>query len=462
MYKRKVTSLERFFSFSPFSIVTMVARIKGKVTYNMLSEAVHKVQKKHTNLRIRIKLDEEHNHWFTSDNVREIPIQTIPRESSEHWIKILEDESKKPFDFDERPAIRFILVQSLDISEIIILCHHIICDGLSLAYLARDLMVYLGEPEKEVDILAHPTPIDLKNLPKNVSLNPVVKFFINRINRGWRKDRIHFDLEDYRNLNAAYWMNAKHRLLSIELTESQTNLLVERCREENTTVNSALTTVFIGAQQVIFPNRKDLESIAIAGNLREHILIPPGEKMGFYAGAVTIDFSYDEKKVFWDNARRLNKKVQPLYTTKNLFKEQLNYCYIEPEILEALNFKKLGVLVPNHFSRYEKISAFSKRDDVVSSILRREKIESLDKIFLGTAVTNLTRMDFPKEYGDLELDRLILNPGGAFPLSNVNLVVGAVTCSGKLSIILEYEERTVDKQSVEKIKEKAMEFLQIK
>ncbi len=40
----------------------------------------------------------------------------------------------------------------------------------------------------------------------------------------------------------------------------------------------------------------------------------------------------------------------------------------------------------------------------------------LDPIFKGTAVTNLTSLDFPKTYGSLELDRLIMPPGGAFPL----------------------------------------------
>jgi NRPS condensation-like uncharacterized protein len=461
MYERKVTPLERFFSLSPYSIVTMVARIRGKVTEDMLSDAVKKVQKRHINLNVRIKSDEEHTLWFTSENVKEIPIQVIPRESEKHWISIHTEESKKPFEFDKRPAIRFLLVQSQKISELIILCHHIICDGLSLAYLARDIMVYLGDPEKKVEILPNPTPIDLSNLPKNVSLNPVVKFFINRINRGWQKDKIHFDLEDYQNLNEAYWMNAKHRILSIELTESQTDSLVKLCKDENTTVNSVITTAFVGSQQIIYPDRKILSSIAIAGNLREHIQIPAGEEMGFFAGAITLEFSYNKQRSFWDNTRRLNQKVQPLYTTKNLFKEQLNYCYLEPGILESFNFKKLGVLVPNHFSKYEKISAFSKKNDVISSILKRENMESLDKVILGTAVTNLTRMDFPRTYGNLELDRLMMNPGGAFPLSNVSLVVGVVTCSGKLSIILEYEESALDTHSVEKIKKKAMEFLQV-
>jgi hypothetical protein len=320
-------------------------------------------------------------------------------------------------------------------------------------------MVNLGDPAKEVEVLPDPVPIDRDNLPKDVSVNPVAKFFINRINKGWLKDKVNFDMEDYQNLNEAYWMNTLHRMLSIELSEPQTAALVKCCKRENTTVNSALTTAFLGAQLAILGSRKELSSLGIAGNLRDRLRKPAGEEMGFFAGVVTLDYSYDEKKGFWDNARRLNQKVQPLYTSKNLFKEGLVWCYLDQAILEAINFKRLGGLVPTHFSRYEKLSVYSQRDDVVSSILKREKMESLDKIVMGTAVTNLTRMDFPREYGGLELDRLIFHPGGAFPLSNVYLVLGAVTCSGKLSLVVEYEESNVHTDKMIQIKDKAMEFL---
>ena len=44
-------------------------------------------------------------------------------------------------------------------------------------------------------------------------------------------------------------------------------------------------------------------------------------------------------------------------------------------------------------------------------------------------------------------------------MSNVNLVLGAVTCSGKLSLIVEYAEEAVDTSTMEKIKDKAMGYL---
>jgi NRPS condensation-like uncharacterized protein len=320
-------------------------------------------------------------------------------------------------------------------------------------------MIHLGDSTKEADILPNPRPIDVSNLPMGVSINPIMRFLINRINKRWKKEKIHFDQEDYNNINMTFWKRANYQIISIELTETQTTNLVQKCREEKVTVNSALTTAFTGASQVVQTGRKGLSNIGIAGNLRDRLEKPAGEVMGFYAGAVTLNYTYDMKKEFWDNTRKLHQKVQPLYTNKNLFKEGLGWCYLEPGILEAINFKRVGELVPKDSSRYEKLSSFSKRDDVITSILKREKIESLNKIIMGTAITNLTRMDFPRKYGDLELDRLIMNPGGAFPLSNIIMVVGAVTCSGKLSILIEYEEGTVNSDTVSTIKEKAMRFL---
>jgi hypothetical protein len=296
-------------------------------------------------------------------------------------------------------------------------------------------------------------------MPEKVSANFLTRFFINRINKKWRKEKIHFDSEDYENLCEAYWTKAKHNVLSIELTEEETNSLVKQCKTKGVTVNSALTMAFVGAQQIILGSTNETSKLAIAGNLRGRLPVPAGEEMGFYAAAVTLDYSYYGDKGFWENAKELNKKVRPLYTNKNLFKEGLTWLYLDPSIPEAINFKKLGKLVKSNQSRYRKISEFSRRNDVVTSIMKREKIESLDKVIMGAAVTNLTRMDFPRTYGRLELDRLIMNPGGAFPLFNINLVLGAVTCSDKLSLLLEYDENRVSTAVMTRIKEKAMELL---
>jgi NRPS condensation-like uncharacterized protein len=458
-YERKVTPIEHLLSLSPYSIVTMVARIKGDVSESMLVHAIAQVRQRHPNLRVRIKEDGNHDLWFTSEGAGEISIEIVPRESEDHWIQVFHEACRIPFEFDVRPAIRFILIQSPTESELIIFCHHILCDGLSLAYLARDLMVHLGDSTQKVELLPDPAPIDRDTIPQDISMSGIAKFFIDRINKQWAQTRICFDQEDYRAINEAYWMHYTHQMLSVELSEAQTSGLVDRCRQENVTVNTALTAAFVGAQVVVQGECPYHSSIGIAGSLRDRLQKPAGEAMGFFAGMVTLKCKYNVKMGFWENARRFHRKIKPLYTDKKLFQDLLTWCYLAPSILEAFHFKRLGYLVPPHSPRYERLSAFGKRDDVVLTLLKRQKMDSLDRIFMGTAVTNLTRMDFPRTYGTLELDRLIINPGGAFPLANIALVLGAVTCAGKLSLVIEYAEQAVDTKTMEQISDRAMAFL---
>jgi len=458
-YERKVTPAERFFTRSPFSIVTMVARIKGEVTEDMLKDAVAKVQQRHALLQVRIQDDVNHDQWFTSENVQEIPVEIVPRRSENDWIEIHAEASKIPFDFDIRPAIRFILVQSPEVSELIILCHHIICDGISLAYLAQDLMVHLGDPSREAEVLPMPPTIALDNLPQDVKMSGLVKFIVNRMNQKWAEDCEYFDHEDYQAISSAYWENFNHEVLTVEMSEAETSALVALCRKEKVTVNSALTTAFAGAQSLVEGEKPYRGKVVVAASLRDRIPNPGGEGMGFYAGDVELKFKYDQKKDFWENARLFQKKFLPKYTNKTLFGTILNWLYLDPTIFEAMNFKKLGGLVSPDSPRYKKLTAFSRKDDVVLRILKRDKLESLDVKHWGTATTNLGRLDFPKIYGALELDRLIMQPGGGIPLVNVNLVLGAVTCAGKLSLVIEYAEQAIDTATMEKIKAKAMELL---
>lgn len=458
-YERKVTGGEGFFALSPFSTVTMVARIKGNITEEMLKNAVAKVQQRHTLLRVRIIEDDQHALWFTSEGVGEIPIDIVPRKSEDDWIKLHADYSKIPYEFDTRPAIRFVLIQSPEISELIILCHHMICDGMSLAYLARDLMVHLGDPSAAVEVLPDPAPITLDNLPSEVSIPGLVKKIIQRIKDQWAEEIVFFDQEDYETLTKTYWDNYDHEIFPIELTEEETSAVVARCKKEGITVNSAITAAISGALTFVEGEKSHNAQTVVATSLRDPLPNPPGEAMGYYAQGVQLKLKYNHKKSFWDNARKYHKKIRPNFTNKKMFGDLPMYLMMDSNLYSVLSFKNLGGLVSPEARRYEKLSGFAKREDVIVRLLQRAKMDSLDAKLMGPAITNLGRVDFPRTYGDLELDRLLMQPGGAFPLVHVDIVLGAVTCSGKLSMILEYTPAAVETTAMEKIKDKTLEYL---
>ena len=253
MYKRRLAPWERMLNMSPYSVVSIVARIKGKVTTKMVENAVKKVQQRHILLQTRIIVDENNNPWFTAQDVGKIPIETMNRENNNTWIEVYDEACKVPFEFDKLPAIRFYLLHSEDVSDLLIFCHHVICDGMSLAYFSRDLMKHLGDPNLEVDILPNPLPINRKTIPEEQKLSGLILNVMGKINDKWEPEKIVFDQEDYKNIHKTYWDNFTHQTISIELTEQQTIKLVDNCKANNVSVNSAINTAFFAISKETIP-----------------------------------------------------------------------------------------------------------------------------------------------------------------------------------------------------------------
>ena len=76
----------------------------------------------------------------------------------------------------------------------------------------------------------------------------------------------------------------------------------------------------------------------------------------------------------------------------------------------------------------------------------------------GLSVTNLGSLDYPSKYGSLELERFIFVTSTS-PM--MELVVSAVTVSGRLSFAINYIEETTDTPTMQKIKNKALKYLKI-
>lgn len=80
----------------------------------------------------------------------------------------------------------------------------------------------------------------------------------------------------------------------------------------------------------------------------------------------------------------------------------------------------------------------------------------------GTIITNLGRLEFPEKYGDLILDNMYFISGAS---TSIPLAISALGVSGKLTLALnvlcEKNEIKVKLEVMEKIKEKALKYLEI-
>ncbi len=452
IYERKLLAHERRPFRGPNANVVVNVRIKGNVTAELLRAAVGKVQQRHRLLSVRVIVDAAGEAVFSSEGAQDIVVKVLPRASDAQWIAMCLAEYHIPHEFDKYPPIRFILLRGDQVSDLIILCHHMLCDALSLAYLARDVLHHLGDPNRKVEVLPDPPLASRDNIPARITVNPLAKIATQRRNKQWEKAKVIFDAEDYANIFQAYWQHVTPRAYTLEFTPTQTTRLVARCREEGVTVNTALLTALAAAQTTAQGHvEKYLQRIATAMDIRKYLIEDPGEAFGFYAGGVILNFKYPSDHAFWDNARTLHHKLKQQFKPKDVLSKILTFGTLTPTLYDGLIFKRYGSWVQPTQSRYEKLSAFSARKDALTKLVKNK-----GQVRVGLVLSNLTRLDFPRHYGPLTLEQMMFL--GAATRS-YQKAVGVVTVSGKLTMTVSYVEESVDSHTMAAFKTSLLDIL---
>jgi NRPS condensation-like uncharacterized protein len=271
----------------------------------------------------------------------------------------------------------------------------------------------------------------------------------------WQKDKVLFDEEDEDNIFRAFWDSYNLKILTVALDEAQTKDLIERCKKNSVTVNSALNTAFLAARySVQGPFKGGKQNVMVPVNTRDRYNKPIGENFGLYVSGFSFKLSYNPKKSFWENAQAFDEGMKKNLDINNIFKFAALTEKIDPSIVDARNFSFFGKLVPSDYSRYEKINTFSSNEKNIVNKRAKKQLPEMP----GLAITNLGQMDYPTKYGSLELDRFIFITSGT-PL--LELVVPVVTVAGKMTFTINYLEEITNTEIMEKIKDKVLEYLKL-
>ena len=138
---------------------TLTARIVGELYINQLQQALTMVQQRHPLLRVRIVPTVSNQPWFIEDSAS-IPLGVVERQNEQQWLSEVEQELLHPFDWNQAPLMRTVLLHALDVSELIITCHHSIGDGMSTVYLLKDILQTIGIANYQQQILPERPPLE--------------------------------------------------------------------------------------------------------------------------------------------------------------------------------------------------------------------------------------------------------------------------------------------------------------
>ncbi len=451
-YRRMITGQERRFLFGPTAHISLVLRLRGEVSEQAVKDAVNKMLLTYPQFRVRIEWDETGVHNSTTEGAAEVPVKVYPRESEDYWIKVLNIEHAIPLRPSVGPLTRFILVKGEHVSELIIFCHHTICDGRSLELALREVLLHLDDSDREPAEFIEAPSQTLDTMPKGSDLGWFKRWVVGKINQKWEKEKVLFDEEDLQNVWEAFWKIFEYKIETIEFTEKETQRLVELSRENEVTLNSTLLIALLKSRIDAVGPYEGKAKVVTAVDARQRLQVDCTDAVGFYAGGSFTKFDYKDSKSFWDNVREYHKAVTKNLESNKIFDSVISHFYMDQTLVDAMGAAFFGEMIEPHQSRYKKLSEYAaKTDGMVPKYLEKIGDNAPDIIS-----TNLGRLSIPDEISGIKVERTFFTPSAG---QKMELVLGIATIADKLTITLNYYPGIIEGDRIKAVRDRAEEML---
>ena len=134
----------------------VAAQITGQTTTASWRTALDAVQRRHPLLGVCIDADESGTPYFRLLPELRIPLQIVPGDALQGWEDEMETELSVPFPVEEALLVRAVLLHEAHKATILLTVHHSIADGLSVAFIVRDILEALSG--KPLETLPVPQP----------------------------------------------------------------------------------------------------------------------------------------------------------------------------------------------------------------------------------------------------------------------------------------------------------------
>jgi NRPS condensation-like uncharacterized protein len=380
LMERYLGALEHLYwlynQFYPIDFAT-VAKLQGQFSVDLLSTVLRQVQQHHPLLRVRIATDAIGQPKFVETDA-EIPIRLVARTDDRHWQAELEVEMACSLDWQVAPLLRVVLLQSGAESELMIICHHAIADGLSGVYLMRDILQGLGDTIFERSELS--AALSLESALPGIAPSP---------------EAIAKPTDYPPPLSRPPQPHIHTVVLSPKLTQQ----LIQRSRAEHTTVHGAISAAFLLALTQQDVKLSDMMRCSHPVNARSQLSLPMPDAVGLYVCLRMTTHSLEADSAFWDVARSVKSQLSQIDTAQQLVEERQLRQPMMANLTDATAF-----------------------------------VEAAQSQYLCQLnVTNLGRIDMAQQYGNIRIEAL---HAPAVTSGVVGRNVGVATLGDRLALTL--------------------------
>jgi len=413
--KRKLLFAERMLhgnGEAPFNAVIPI-KLRGSFEEANLRCALQQLQGKHPFLNAFVKDDEQSIPWFVvNDRIKlKIPLRIVNRATDDDWKTESMREWSTVFDTRSGPLMRLVWIKGEEFSEFIMVIHHCLCDGGSAMAILAELLLLIDDGSIDIgkedpilrieDIIPGSILNNRKKIIKAKLIGGVANLFL------WLVP-VKKKLVDRKRDYMIHW----------KLEKELSNRLIQKCKSEGVTVNTALCVAVLNAFKEV---RKENfhNKISLPVDIRR--FAPKIKRDNIFAFGLMLVVSADKDLDFFADAKRMQEDIDAKTAKLDPYE---TIMMMEESHSSLKNF--------TDFLKYGK--------------------SSNDCMF-----SNLGRVDIPYLYKNFAVET-IFSPSVIGPLGNTTTLVTS-TYLGQMDFTFIASEGFIPYDEAQAIKEKMMEIL---
>lgn len=414
---------ERNFYHHPAPSIVMKVTIDGVFDEARARAAVDLLEGAHPLINCVAEEDGNEVNLVDYDNVH-VPVFFCNKNSENSWIDTVRREAIKPMDINSMPLIRFFFFSDRDSFDFVILCHHMLADGMSLKYLIEDFIhVYCAEVRSLRYQRVHALTSE-EDLPDGVRLPGDFKDMLASVNNSWKEEKTHFNRKDFESLVRESAMSDGLAYAVRSLAGEDYNRLRKVCHEWDITVNSYLTTAIMYVMSEADTDQK----ISIATNLREKFSFKVNRCVSVYASCIKPVLQYKSELSFRENAQLVHAAIRKgLVDESQLFGLMQLFLTLDGSIFDALFYARIGKYKGSIIQQVRTALGFAQGET-------------------GFDFSNIGKIDMQMEYEKYAVRDIVFCPN----LTSVyDYSFGAATLGDNLSLAVCYKENHIPTEKME-------------
>lgn len=299
---RKEIVAGRGFYYMPSAYVTLKVTVEGIYDHELMKQAVLYLEKAHPIINNILRKSGD-KMWF-EDVGKHVPITLYSDETLVKWEDAILNMTREPINLLETPGVMIGVVERTDRFYLLVICHHMYGDGLSVKYLMDDLLyIYsTGNQLKEREAVTELSESDLSlecKIPEELREKYVA------FAQTCKEKQVEFSWEAYKQMIDTHNAVVGTGLTCRNIKGTVYRNLKGKCKELGVTVNSALTTAMAAALQ----KGESVDAI-VAVNTRPLLNRDEQNGLGNYASCVQPAIQYDHSLGFWENVMVVDKKIK--------------------------------------------------------------------------------------------------------------------------------------------------------